>query len=138
MAGTLDLVQRGLTGLETREDALWLDPVPLPEPSSYGFALRHQGHRGGVRLRLERGQSEIAVPSSDRSPSTYGCRAAPCASNRGRRGRWCSPTDPHGPDGPPGKPWWPLPGGTVWRKAGHERQCARGRGHAMACPCGHV
>lgn len=30
MAGTLDLVQRGLTGLETREEALWLDPVPLP------------------------------------------------------------------------------------------------------------
>ncbi|WP_330327443.1 glycoside hydrolase family 65 protein [Streptomyces pseudovenezuelae] len=67
MAGTLDLVQRGLTGLETRQGALWLDPVPLPELSSYGFALRYQGH-WGVRLRLERGQLEIAVPSSDRSP----------------------------------------------------------------------
>ncbi|MGW2380062.1 glycoside hydrolase family 65 protein [Streptomyces sp. NPDC001658] len=67
MAGTLDLVQRGLTGLETREGALWLDPVPLPELSSYGFALRYQGH-WGVRLRLERRQLEIAVPSSDRSP----------------------------------------------------------------------
>ncbi|SEE05802.1 Glycosyl hydrolase family 65 central catalytic domain-containing protein [Streptomyces sp. PAN_FS17] len=30
MAGTLDLVQRGLTGLGMRADALWLDPVPLP------------------------------------------------------------------------------------------------------------
>ncbi|MFF4054861.1 glycoside hydrolase family 65 protein [Streptomyces sp. NPDC001668] len=67
MAGTLDLVQRGLTGLETREGALWLDPVPLPELSSYGFALRYQGH-WGVRLRLEREQLEIAVPSSDRFP----------------------------------------------------------------------
>ncbi|SDN48180.1 Trehalose and maltose hydrolase (possible phosphorylase) [Streptomyces sp. cf386] len=66
MAGTLDLVQRGLTGLETREGALWLDPVPLPELSSYGFALRYQGH-WGVRLRLERGKLEIAVPSSDAS-----------------------------------------------------------------------
>ena len=67
MAGTLDLVQRGLTGLETRGGALWLDPVPLPELSSYGFALRYQGH-WGVRLRLERGRLEIAVPSSDEAP----------------------------------------------------------------------
>ncbi|MEU2266707.1 glycosyl hydrolase family 65 protein [Streptomyces olindensis] len=61
MAGTLDLVQRGLTGLETREGALWLDPVPLPELSSYGFSLQYQGH-WGVRLRLESGRLEIAVP----------------------------------------------------------------------------
>ncbi|MCX4706106.1 glycoside hydrolase family 65 protein [Streptomyces sp. NBC_01373] len=67
MAGTLDLVQRGLTGLEPRGGALWLDPVPLPELSSYGFELRYQGH-WGVRLRLERGWLEIAVPSSGRSP----------------------------------------------------------------------
>ncbi|WP_405577200.1 glycoside hydrolase family 65 protein [Streptomyces sp. NBC_01092] len=67
MAGTLDLVQRGLTGLETRGGALWLDPVPLPELSSYGFALRYQGH-WGVRLQLERGKLEIAVPTSDASP----------------------------------------------------------------------
>jgi len=67
MAGTLDLVQRGLTGLETRNGALWLDPVPLPELSSYGFGLRYQGH-WGVRLRLERGLLEVAVPASDASP----------------------------------------------------------------------
>ncbi|MGI5452093.1 glycoside hydrolase family 65 protein [Streptomyces sp. CA-249302] len=67
MAGTLDLVQRGLTGLETRGRALWLDPVPLPELSSYGFALRYQGH-WGIRLRLERGLLEIEVPASDGSP----------------------------------------------------------------------
>ncbi|MFJ8200834.1 glycoside hydrolase family 65 protein [Streptomyces sp. NPDC096152] len=67
MAGTLDLVQRGLTGLETREGALWLDPVPLPELSSYGFAIRYQGH-WGVRLRMGHGGMEIAVPPSDRSP----------------------------------------------------------------------
>ncbi|MFE5186127.1 glycoside hydrolase family 65 protein [Streptomyces sp. NPDC056628] len=69
MAGTLDLVQRGLTGLETRDGALRLDPVPLPELSSYGFSLRYQGN-WGVRLRLERGLLEVAVPSSDISPIT--------------------------------------------------------------------
>ena len=66
MAGTLDLVQRGLTGLETREGALWLDPVPLPELSSYAVSLRYQGH-WGVRLRLRRGRLEMLVPASDRS-----------------------------------------------------------------------
>ncbi|MFD7408992.1 glycoside hydrolase family 65 protein [Streptomyces sp. NPDC059866] len=67
MAGTLDLVQRGLTGLETRGGALWLDPVPLPELSSYGFNLRYQGN-WGVRVRLRHGQLEITVPSSDTAP----------------------------------------------------------------------
>ncbi|MEU3147838.1 MULTISPECIES: glycoside hydrolase family 65 protein [unclassified Streptomyces] len=67
MAGTLDLVQRGLPGLETRNGDLRLDPVPLPELSSYGFTLRYRGH-WGVRLRLERGRVEIAVPSSGPGP----------------------------------------------------------------------
>ncbi|MFE1312530.1 glycoside hydrolase family 65 protein [Streptomyces sp. NPDC058755] len=67
MAGTLDLVQRGLTGLETREDALWLDPVPLPALSEYGFSLRYRGHWGvGVRRRSE--HLEICVPESEESP----------------------------------------------------------------------
>ncbi|WP_329473658.1 glycoside hydrolase family 65 protein [Streptomyces sp. NBC_01723] len=67
MAGTLDLVQRGLTGLETRGGALWLNPVPLPELSSYGFSIRYQGH-WGVRFRLEHGRLEIAVPESGPRP----------------------------------------------------------------------
>ncbi|WP_326773132.1 glycoside hydrolase family 65 protein [Streptomyces sp. NBC_01445] len=67
MAGTLDLVQRGLTGLETRGGALWFDPVPLPELSEYGFALRYRGHRG-VQLRLSAGRLRVSVPASDRDP----------------------------------------------------------------------
>ncbi|MER6404232.1 glycosyl hydrolase family 65 protein [Streptomyces viridosporus] len=67
MAGTLDLVQRGLTGLETREDALWLDPVPLPALSEYGFPLRYRGH-WGVGVRLRSGRLRVGVPSSEESP----------------------------------------------------------------------
>ncbi|MFI6371498.1 glycoside hydrolase family 65 protein [Streptomyces sp. NPDC050546] len=67
MAGTLDLVQRGLPGLETRSGALWLDPVPLPELSSYGFSISYQGH-WGIKLRLTHGQLEIVVPPSDLMP----------------------------------------------------------------------
>lgn len=67
MAGTLDLVQRGLTGLEPREDALWLDPVPLPALSEYGFSLRYRGH-WGVGVRRRSGQLEIGVPDSEETP----------------------------------------------------------------------
>ncbi|AVV45709.1 glycosyl hydrolase family 65 protein [Streptomyces sp. ID05-04B] len=67
MAGTLDLVQRGLTGLETREDALRFDPVPLPALSEYGFSLRYRGH-WGVSVRRRSGQLEIGVPDSEESP----------------------------------------------------------------------
>ncbi|WP_369386572.1 glycoside hydrolase family 65 protein [Streptomyces sp. CG1] len=67
MAGTLDLVQRGLTGLETREDALWLDPVPLPALSEYGFTLHYRGH-WGIGMRRRSGQLDIAVPDSEESP----------------------------------------------------------------------
>ncbi|MFE0389215.1 glycoside hydrolase family 65 protein [Streptomyces bungoensis] len=67
MAGTLDLIQRGLTGLEPREDALWLDPVPLPALSEYGFSLRYRGH-WGVGVRRRSGQLEIGVPDSEETP----------------------------------------------------------------------
>ncbi|MER5893399.1 glycosyl hydrolase family 65 protein [Streptomyces sp. NPDC001876] len=67
MAGTLDLVQRGLTGLETGSGAMRLDPVPLPELSEYSFALRYRGH-WGVRLRMRSGQLDVSVPPSDCPP----------------------------------------------------------------------
>ncbi|GHF07868.1 glycoside hydrolase family 65 protein [Streptomyces morookaense] len=66
MAGTLDLVQRGLTGLETREDALWLDPVELPGLSEFGFTVRYRGH-WGVGVRLQGDQLTISVPDSAES-----------------------------------------------------------------------
>jgi trehalose/maltose hydrolase-like predicted phosphorylase len=67
MAGTLDLVQRGLTGMETREDALWLDPAPLPELSQSAFSIRFRGH-WGVALRMQPSRLGISVPTSDVTP----------------------------------------------------------------------
>ncbi|MCM2425161.1 glycoside hydrolase family 65 protein [Streptomyces sp. RKAG337] len=67
MAGTLDLVQRGLTGLEVRGDELSLDPAPLPELSEYGLSIRYRGHRG-IGLTLHAGNLSISVPPSDQPP----------------------------------------------------------------------
>ncbi|WP_031507079.1 glycoside hydrolase family 65 protein [Streptomyces megasporus] len=67
MAGTLDLVQRGLTGLETREDALWLDPAPIPELSEFGFTLRYR-HHWGVRVRMRSEELSIGLPVSAEAP----------------------------------------------------------------------
>ncbi|MFD5317735.1 glycoside hydrolase family 65 protein [Streptomyces sp. NPDC127098] len=65
MAGTLDLVQRGLTGLETREGLLWLDPAPLPELSEFGLRVRYRGVE--VRIRMKPGQLWIGVPPWEES-----------------------------------------------------------------------
>ncbi|UCM87772.1 glycoside hydrolase family 65 protein [Streptomyces marincola] len=66
MAGTLDLVQRGLAGLQTREGALWLDPAPVPELSEFGFTVRHRGT--AVRVRMKPGQLCVGVPRSEEGP----------------------------------------------------------------------
>ncbi|MFI2297712.1 glycoside hydrolase family 65 protein [Actinacidiphila glaucinigra] len=67
MAGTLDLVQRGLTGLDAREDALWLDPVPLPQLSPFAFTVRYRDH-WGVRIHVGGDRVSIAVPTSAAAP----------------------------------------------------------------------
>ncbi|GAA2393148.1 glycosyl hydrolase family 65 protein [Streptomyces glaucosporus] len=67
MAGTLDLVQRGLTGLEAREGALWLDPAPIPELSEFGFTLRYR-HHWGVEVRMRSEELCIGLPASAEAP----------------------------------------------------------------------
>jgi trehalose/maltose hydrolase-like predicted phosphorylase len=44
MAGTVDLVQRCYTGIETREDMLRLDPVLPAELGGLKFQVRYRGH----------------------------------------------------------------------------------------------
>ncbi|NED93468.1 glycoside hydrolase family 65 protein, partial [Streptomyces sp. SID11233] len=66
MAGTLDLVQRCLTGLRIRSDgALSLDPVPQPELSGYDFAI-HYRQLWGVRFRMRSGGLDISLPGTNR------------------------------------------------------------------------
>jgi alpha,alpha-trehalase len=44
MAGTVDLVQRCYTGIETREDVLRLDPVVPAGLGGLSFQVRYRGH----------------------------------------------------------------------------------------------
>jgi len=54
MAGTVDLLQRGYTGLETRGDVLWFGPA-LPEKlHALEFEIHYRGHRLQVRITPER------------------------------------------------------------------------------------
>lgn len=67
MAGTLDFVQRGLTGLETRENALWLDPAPLPQLSKFRVGIRYRNH-WDVDLRIRAERVRVGVPAPDGEP----------------------------------------------------------------------
>ncbi|WP_431682486.1 glycoside hydrolase family 65 protein [Kitasatospora sp. KL5] len=67
MAGTVDLLQRCYTGLEIREDALWLDPRL---PSALGrleLDLRYRGH-WGVTVAVDRHTVEVGLPESRQQP----------------------------------------------------------------------
>ncbi|PKV75680.1 glycoside hydrolase family 65 protein [Pontibacter ramchanderi] len=44
MAGTVDLMQRAYTGLEIRDDVLWLNPVLPDEMPCLDLQLRYRGH----------------------------------------------------------------------------------------------
>ncbi|GAA2592064.1 glycoside hydrolase family 65 protein [Streptomyces axinellae] len=73
MGGTLDLVQRGLTGLEIHDGTLHLDPAPLTELSDYGFSIRFRGH-WGITFRLCGDTLEVGLPAAERGPLRVGLR----------------------------------------------------------------
>ncbi|TSB31316.1 glycoside hydrolase family 65 protein [Streptomyces benahoarensis] len=67
MAGTVDLVERGLTGLEAGPEGLRVAPVALREIPRFAFTCCVGGHRG-VRLRVLPGRLAVRVPASSRDP----------------------------------------------------------------------
>ncbi|MFE6222665.1 hypothetical protein [Streptomyces sp. NPDC057854] len=67
MAGTVDLVECGITGLETGPEGLRVAPVPLAEIPRFTFTLCVGRHRG-VRLRVLPGRLAIRVPASPEGP----------------------------------------------------------------------
>ncbi|MEV6327764.1 glycoside hydrolase family 65 protein [Streptomyces sp. NPDC051909] len=69
MAGTIDLVQRGITGLEAGSEGLRVAPVTLRELPRFAFTLCAGGHRG-VRVRVLPGRLAVRVPAGPSAPLT--------------------------------------------------------------------
>ena len=67
MAGTVDLVQRCYTGLETRQDVLWLNPSLPVELDGLDFDVRYRGH-WGINLHLTPRRLRVRVADSDAAP----------------------------------------------------------------------
>ncbi|MFF9981795.1 glycoside hydrolase family 65 protein [Streptomyces erythrochromogenes] len=67
MAGTLDLVERGVVGLEAGADGLHVDPVQLSEIPASAFTVCYLGHRD-IRIRFRPGRLGVRVPTSLHGP----------------------------------------------------------------------
>ncbi len=71
MAGTVDLVQRGYSGLETRDDVLWLNPALPAGLAELRFKLRYRRH-WGIEVVLTPDLIRITAPPSDEPPIDVG------------------------------------------------------------------
>jgi alpha,alpha-trehalase len=54
MAGTVDLIQRCYTGLETREDTLWFDPCLPYDLKEVQFDIHYRGHWINLKITSDR------------------------------------------------------------------------------------
>jgi alpha,alpha-trehalase len=59
MAGTVDLLQRCYLGIETRDDAIWLDPQLPEEVRSLALDLRYRGRT--IRVMVEDGNLTVEI-----------------------------------------------------------------------------
>jgi alpha,alpha-trehalase len=73
MAGTVDLAQRCYTGLETREDVLWLNPSLPEELDGLNFDVRYRGN-WGINLHLTPDRLWVRVPASCAGPVRIGVK----------------------------------------------------------------
>jgi alpha,alpha-trehalase len=71
MAGTVDLAQRCYTGLETREDVLWLSPSLPEELAGLDFDISYRGH-WGINLHLTPKLLRVSLAASDAAPVHIG------------------------------------------------------------------
>jgi len=59
MVGTVDLLQRGFTGIETRDDLLRFDPFLPEEVAQLRFRMRYRQHYG-LEVQLRKGQLMVS------------------------------------------------------------------------------
>lgn len=73
MAGTVDLIQRCFTGLDTTEDVLWFDPVMPDELDELSFEIRYRQH-WSLSCRLDHHQLEVTASPNVDSPVSLGVK----------------------------------------------------------------
>jgi alpha,alpha-trehalase len=71
MTGTLDLVQRGYTGLSVEQDVLRFDPALPLEVPRLELRLHYRGHH--LRVVLDHVCLRVSAPPSDLPPVSIGC-----------------------------------------------------------------
>jgi alpha,alpha-trehalase len=71
MAGTVDLVARGYTGIDPRGDVLWLNPSLPRELRCLTVSIRYR-HHWGINVRIADGRVRLQVPPSEAPPITVG------------------------------------------------------------------
>jgi alpha,alpha-trehalase len=71
MTGTLDLVQRGYTGLAVDQDVLRFEPALPDEVERLDLRLFYRGHH--LEVTLDHTSLRVGAPSSDLAPVTIGC-----------------------------------------------------------------
>jgi trehalose/maltose hydrolase-like predicted phosphorylase len=71
MTGTLDLVQRGYTGLTVEEGELHFDPALPPEVPRLDLLLYYRGHH--LRASLDQRHLRVSAPASDLPPVAISC-----------------------------------------------------------------
>ena len=72
MAGSVDLIQRCFTGLETRGDRMVLSPNWPESLGALGFRLHYRGHH--VHVRVSGKGAEVSVDPRDVPPVVIECR----------------------------------------------------------------
>jgi trehalose/maltose hydrolase-like predicted phosphorylase len=72
MAGTVDLVQRCYTGLETRQDVLWLNPPACPRSWTTSTSKSATGALG-INLHITQ-LLQVRVAVSDAAPVRIGVK----------------------------------------------------------------
>jgi alpha,alpha-trehalase len=72
MTGTVDLVQRGYTGLEIRDGTLWLDPAVPAQLGDLEFEVRYRGRLLSFSITSRR--LAVSTPPGDEPPIRVGVR----------------------------------------------------------------
>ena len=72
MAGSIDLLQRCFTGLETRGDRLILNPMWPESLGALRMPIHYRGHR--LHLTIKGRSAELSVDPSDHPPVEIECR----------------------------------------------------------------